>query len=447
MSAIKAPELVLKRDGHVVPFDQQRITNAIYKAAASLGGHNKERSQEISDDVVYTLFYQFPKERIPAVEDIQDIVERILIERGHASTAKAYILYRDYRNRERRRIKRQKSMLLPYPLMYEAFRWNTLNGCDTINGLNQIISDGDLKGLVEKADANYDQSIEKAADTITDVKNQIKMIIIAGPSSSGKSTTTAKLSLALNQRGINTSLLNLDHYFFNLEDHPKDEYDDYDFETPEALDINLINEHLLALIHGESIQMPRYSFREGKRYPDGKMIHIDKDHIVLLDTLHGLFPPMTEGIEEEQKFKLYIETISQIRDENDEFIRWTDIRLLRRMVRDAKHRGYDPLQTVGHWHYVRRSELKHIIPHIGTVDFQINGALPYDLPVLKQVIDPYIPNILEGLSRQPGRDDALVRAHRINDLLNKFAPFGDLAIIPDTSLIREFIGGSAYILH
>ena len=120
---------------------------------------------------------------------------------------------------------------------------------------------------------------------------------------------------------------------------------------------------------------------------------------------------------------------------------------MRRMVRDAKHRGYDPLQTIGHWHYVRRSELKHIIPHIGTVDFQINGALPYDLPVLKQVIEPYIPHILEGLSRQPERDDALVRGHRIYDLLNKFAPFGDLTIIPDTSLIREFIGGSVYTLH
>ncbi len=443
----KVLDSVQKRDGRVTQFDQQRITNAIYKAAASLGGHNKKRSQEISDEVVFTLTHQFPLEDIPSVEDIQDIVERILIESGHVSTAKAYILYRDYRTRERRRVKRQKSMLLPYPLMYEAIRWNSVHDCDTIEGLNRIIQQGDLKGLVEKSDANYDQSIEKAADTITDVRNRLKMIIIAGPSSSGKSTTTSKLSIALNERGIKTSLLNLDHYFFNLEDHPKDQYDDYDFETPEALDINLINEHLHQLVSGESIQMPRYSFEEGKRYADGKMIHIEEDHVILLDTLHGLYPPMTEGIEEDQKFKLYIETISQIRDENDEFVRWADIRLLRRMVRDAKQRGYDPLQTVGHWHYVRRSELKHIIPHIGTVDFQINGALPYDLPVLKQVIGPYLPHILEELSRQPEREDALMRANRINELLSKFSQFGDLNMIPETSLVREFIGGSKYTLH
>ena len=441
------PISVQKRDGRIVPFNQERITNAIYKAAASLGGHNKYRSQQVSDEVVYTLFHQFSDGSIPSVEDIQDIVERILIEGGHASTAKAFILYRDYRTRERHRIKRQKSMLLPYPLMYEALRWNTVHGCDTIEGLNRIIQKGDLKGLVQKSDENYHQSIEKAADTISDVKNRLKVIIIAGPSSSGKSTTTAKLAQALEARGIRTSLLNLDHYFFNLEDHPKDDYGDYDFETPEALDIALINEHLLKLVDGDSIQMPHYDFKEGKRYPDGKVIKVDKGHIILLDTLHGLFPPMTEGIDDNQKFKLYIETISQIRDEHDEYIRWTDIRLLRRMVRDAKHRGYDPLQTIGHWHYVRRSELKHIIPHIGTVDFQINGALPYDLPVLKQVIEPYLEHIQEELSKQPEREDALMRVNRISDLLHKFEAFGNLDIIPGSSLVREFIGGSIYTLH
>ncbi len=441
------PIAVRKRDGRIVPFEQQRITNAIYKAAASLGGHDKERAQQISDEVVYTLFHQFPPGTTPTVEDIQDIVERILIENGHASTAKAFILYRDYRTRERQRIKRQKSMLLPYPLMYEALRWNTLHGCDTIDGLNAIVTSGDLAELVREADEHYNESIEKAADTILDIHEKIRLIIVAGPSSSGKSTTTAKLAQALTDRGLKTSLLNLDHYFFNLEDHPRDEFGDYDFETPEALDLNLINEHLRALIAGETIRMPRYDFKEGKRYTDGKTVSIADDELILLDTLHGLYPQMTADIDDEMKFKLYIETISQIRDESGRFVRWTDIRLLRRMVRDASQRGYAPLQTIGHWHYVRRSELKHIIPHVGSVDFQINGSLPYDLPVLKQVIEPYFNDIISELEQQPERQDAFMRARRVQALLNQVEPFGDLDIIPDTSLVREFIGGSRYILH
>ncbi|MFQ6604386.1 MAG: ATP cone domain-containing protein [Fidelibacterota bacterium] len=441
------PLEVQKRDGRVVPFDQNRITNAIYKAAASLGGHDKRRARQISDEVVYTLFHQFPVGTTPSVEDIQDIVERILIENGHASTAKAFILYRDYRTRERQRIKRQKSMLLPYPLMYEALRWNTVHGCDTIAGLNAIIRSGDLPSLVGEADDHYNESIEKAADTILDIHEKIRLIIIAGPSSSGKSTTTAKLAQALTDRGLKTTLLNLDHYFFNLEDHPRDEFGDYDFETPEALDLNLINQHLKALIAGETIRTPRYDFKVGKRYPDGKTVRIAEDELILLDTLHGLYPQMTADIDEETKFKLYIETISQIRDQSDRFVRWTDIRLLRRMVRDASQRGYAPLQTVGHWHYVRRSELKHIIPHVGSVDFQINGSLPYDLPVLKQVIDPYFGEIIAALSKQSEREDALIRARRVHGLLNQVDPFGDLNIIPDTSLVREFIGGSRYSLH
>jgi uridine kinase len=439
---------IVKRDGRVAEFDREKIVTAIYKSAAAVGGHDRALSEKLADEIVEILSHAYPPPDMPTVEDIQDVAEKVLIENGHARTAKSYILYREYRRRERERKtgSRGKKGSLPYRLMYENLLWNLDHGCDTITKLNERIEDGSLADLVTDADATYRESVSRAAEAIAR-DGETKLIIVAGPSSSGKTTTTAKLSQRLKELGIETVLLNLDHYFFDLELHPKDEYGDYDFETPEALDIGLINEHIEKLVDGQTVKMPQYDFKIGKRLKETADISIKPNQVILIDTLHGLYKPLTESVDDHLKFKVYIETICIMRDEEGKFLRWTDIRLLRRMVRDHAQRGYDPKQTIGHWHYVRRSELKHIIPFLRDADYVLNGALPYELPYHKKYSYDFLPGFVEEWKGDPKRRDALIRTERIYDLLSKVSKYEDESIIPDDSLLREFIGGSKYKLH
>ncbi len=440
---------IVKRDGRVVPFDKQKITNAIYKAAASVGGHNRALSEKLADEVVRVLNQCFVPPDMPTVEEIQDIVEKVLIENGHAKTAKAYILYREYRRRERERraAKRGRESPLPYRIMYETLLWNIDHGCETVEKLNRRVRDGSFPELIKEADKAYNDSVARAAEAIASDKENVRLIIVAGPSSSGKTTTTAKLAQKLKELGIETVPINLDHYFFDLELHPKDEHGDYDFETPEALDIPLINEHLKALIEGKTVKMPRYDFKTGRRYDNVTEISIRQDQVILIDTLHGLYENLTRSVDENLKFKIYIETIAQLRDNEGKFVRWTDIRLLRRMVRDHAQRGYNPIQTIGHWHYVRRSELKHIIPFIRDADYILNGSLPYELPFLKKYSYGFFPKVLSEWKDDPKRRDAYIRADRVYKLLGEIQQYDDDSVVPPDSLLREFIGGSIYKLH
>jgi uridine kinase len=439
---------IVKRDGTVVEFDQEKVITAIYKAAAAVGGHNRELSEKLSDEVVRALNDCFEPPDMPTVEEIQDMVEKVLIENGHARTAKAYIVYRESRRRERERKaqKRGRESPLPYRLMYENLLWNLDHGCETIEKLNQRVRDGSLAELIKDADRAYSESVARAAEAVAS-ETDVRLIIVAGPSSSGKTTTTAKIAKRLRDLGVETVLLNLDHYFFDLELHPRDEHGDYDFETPEALDINLINEHLTGLIDGKQVKMPRYDFKTGRRLKDVEKVSIKPHQVILIDTLHGLYGPLTAGVDDRLKFRLYIETIQIMRDKEDKFVRWADIRLLRRMVRDHAQRGYDPRQTVGHWHYVRRSELKHIIPFIRNADYTLNGGLPYELPFHKSRSYKYFPGFIQAWKDDPKRRDAYIRAERINYLLGQVEAFDDESVVPGDSLLREFIGGSIYKLH
>lgn len=439
---------IVKRDGSIVPFDQERITNAIYKAAASVGGHNRALSEQLSDQVVLRLNQCFQPPDMPTVEEIQDMVEKVLIENGHAKTARAYIVYREYRRKEREKklLRREHFSPLPYRLMYENLLWNIDHDCETIEKLNEHIKRGTFVDLVREAEEAYNESLRRAAEIISS-DERIRLIIVAGPSSSGKTTTTAKLALLLKEFGVETIPLNLDHYFFDLELHPRDEFGDYDFETPEALDINLINQHLGELVKGKKIKIPHYDFKTGKRTLDVAEVSIKPNQVILIDSLHGLYEPMTSSVDEESKFKVYIETVLIMRDSKQNFIRWTDIRLLRRMVRDHSTRRYDPLQTLTHWHYVRRSELKHIIPFVRNADYVLNGALPYELPYHKKYSFKNFERFVEKLKDDPKRNDAWIRAERIHTLLQQVALYEDETIIAPDSLLREFIGGSIYKLH
>ena len=437
---------VVKRTGAIVPFNQERIANAIYRAAVAVGGRDRSIAEELSDQVVVMLEETTPPDRPPTIEEIQDIVEKVLIENGRAKTAKAYILYRDERARQRKeRAMRSVNLSknVPWRKLWEVLNWAVDHDLHTVERLNDRIARGEFPEVVRETDRAYNEDITTAAEIIRE-RGNVRIVIVAGPSSSGKTTTTTKLNHLLGKVGLSLVPLTVDNYFFDLELHPRDEFGDYDFETPQALDLELINEHLARLIAGESVLTPFYDFKTGKRHDDRTPMQIEPHDIILIDSLHGLYADMTRSVDDELKFKLYIEPLLQMKDTEGKFVRWTDLRLMRRMERDATHRAYDPQQTLEHWHYVRKSEMRHIVPYINTTDYIVASGLPYELPVMRVRLLDHFEKWVEQYEGDPLREDAFTRAERVYRLLKSVTPVEDDSPIPPDSLLREFIGGSCY---
>ena len=443
----KAPiKQIVKRDGHMVSYDRDRITTAIFKAATSVGGSDRKTAEGLSEQVEHMLVDTYGHESAPSVEDIQDCVEKVLIDNGHATTARAYIIYRHEREelRTARAARIDATDNIPYQKIYEVLRWNLAHGCDSIEGINRIIKENRLSKLIASCDKRYSDEVLFGANCIMERLPEVRIAIIAGPSSSSKTTTTIKVSEKLKEADVEFKAINLDHYFFDLEMHPKDEFGDYDYETPQALDLKLINQHLYELLEGKTIKTPHYDFKTGTRQLDVHEMKLEKNQILLIDSLHGLYDAMTESIPASKKFKLYIETLGQVRNSHGEFMRWADNRLLRRMIRDSWHRNLQPLETLTHWHYVRRSEMQHIVPFIKNVDYLVNSALPYELPILKARLFKYLPEAMELYQGNAKRQDAYIRAKRIYDFMNEMTEQKDDTCVPSKSLLREFIGGSDY---
>lgn len=437
---------IVKRNGQVVPFDKEKLVCAIFNAAREVGGTDRRLAEILAEKVLHQLELTKEPPALATVEEVQDIIEKELIEEGHAKTAKAFILYR-YEHAKLRQGKEQllaTSGNIPYKKIWQTLSWSIDHDCFSVARINARIAEGTYPQLIQEVTEKYDADVKSAVDKIIQRKDQIRIVIIAGPSSSGKTTTTIKTGEWLQKQGYELVAMNLDNYFFNLEHHPRDEFGDYDFETPQALDLELINRHLKELLEGKTIQMPRYNFKTGKREEQTDPLKLEKNQILLLDSLHGLYGPMTDSVAPERKFKLYIETLCQIKNTAGEFLRWTDVRLLRRMVRDSWHRSYGPKQTLEHWHYVRRSEIQHIIPFLGTVDHIVDGSLPYELPVYKKFLFKYFPEFLQSYRDDPKRQDAFIRAKRVHDLLDSITEWTDDTVIPKDALIREYIGGSIY---
>lgn len=440
---------VVKRTGAVVPFTPERITNAIYRAAVAVGGRDRTIAENLTKQVVAMLEETVPVGIDPTVEQIQDIVEKVLIENGHAKVAKAYILYREERARRRREKAARgyrESGNIPWRKIYEVLRWSVDHKLDTVEHLNHRMAAGEFPHVVQESDRYYEEDVSTAAQLIAERRDEVRLVIIAGPSSSGKTTTTIKLSQRLSRVGLSLVTLNVDNYFFDLELHPKDEFGDYDFETPQALDLELINEHLARLVRGERVLTPAYDFRTSRRRDSVTPMSIGENDIILIDSLHGLHPPMTSGVADEKKFKLYIEPLLQMKGPDGRMIRWTDLRLMRRMVRDASFRAYDPRSTLEHWHYVRSSEMRSIIPCANSSDYIINGALSYELPVMRRRLLDHFERWSREYVGDPLRQDALKRATRVFRVLQSVGHIDAKAerAIPSTSHLREFIGGSSY---
>jgi uridine kinase len=437
---------IVKRDGRVVPFDREKITFAVLQAAIAVGGRDRVKAEKVADDVIRMLEARERPDSIPTVEEVQDLVEKALIERGHAKTAKAYIVYR-YEHALKRAGKKSLTYSpdnIPYEKLWEALSWAVDHGCVSLRQIAALIEGGRFSELVQAGEEFYQQELERAVTRMEERLSELRMVIIAGPSSSGKTTTTIKTEALLKPKGHSFLPINVDNFFLDLDQHPRDTRGDYDFETPQALDIPLINETFSRLIQGERVPIPFYNFKTGRREGISEELELRKGQILLIDSLHGLFPEMSADIPEQKKFRLYIETLSQVKDARGQFIRWADIRLLRRMVRDMQFRNYSPLQTIRHWHFVRRSELRYIVPRLREADVIVNSFLPFELPIMKGRVGAMLPRLLEESGQDPENADAHDRARRIAQVFEEIPAWEDEGMVPADSLLREFIGGSSY---
>jgi len=438
---------ILKRDGSEVAYRRERIATAVGKAAAAVGVRTEGLAEALAEQVDDLLQNSHPTGSTPTVEEIQDLVEQVLVENGHATIAKAYILYRYRRSQIRRGdlgvLEGGRRQTIPWRLLWSTLAWNSDHDCDNFDRLNSWVGCGRFGELAAAGDQHYERQLDWAAEDIFE-KQGVRLVFVAGPSSSGKTTTTTKIGERLKTRGLELITMNLDNYYRDLETHPKDEYGDYDYETPEALDLDLINEHLESLIAGDEILMPRYDFQGGRQLRNQTPMRLESNQLLLLDSLHGLHGDLSAGIPDALKFKIYIETFCQVRPRAGRYVRWTDVRLLRRMVRDKNFRNHSPELTLGHWHYVRRSEMKQIVPFLGTVDFVVNGSLPYELPLLKKHVWDYFPDLVRHYEAHPERQDAIIRGRRLLEVLEQIKPAtdDDESKVPGDSLLREFIGGS-----
>jgi uridine kinase len=438
-------DMIIKRDGRIVPFDREKITSAVFRAAVACGGRDKEESERVTEDVLAMLSAHHDPGSHPTVEEIQDLVEKALIERGHARTAKAYIVYRYERTLKRagRESLTYSSENIPYRKLWETLSWAVDRKCVTLAELSGLIEAGKYRELVGASEDLYESELENASRRILERRDELRIIIIAGPSSSGKTTTTQRIRENLTKAGVETVSLAVDNYFFDLEDHPRIGRDDYDFETPQALDLALIDRHLRALIGGLPVEVPAYNFKTGKREGSAGVVRLGKGQVLLVDSLHGLFPEMTQSVDEELKYRLYVETLSQIKGADGRYVRWTDVRMLRRIVRDSQFRNYTPRETIRHWHLVRRSELRYIVPQLRRAHAIVNSFLLYELPVMKARVASHLGPLINEFAKDPARQDAYERASRVKAIFDQIPAVEDESLVPPRSLLREFIGRSS----
>ena len=326
--------------------------------------------------------------------------------------------------------------------LFEIFQeykdWGEIIDVESIGRMNEIVLDGQAGKLIKIAEAFHEKKVARIADIIKDSENPKKMILIAGPSSSGKTTFAKRLAIQLMVEGFKPLQISLDNYFVNRKDTPLDENGEFDFEAIEALDIDLFSQNFHDLIKGEEVEMPKFSFDKGERFYDGEKLKITDEHIIIVEGIHALNPKLSEKIEEKYKFKIYISALTQLGIDSHNRIPTTDNRLLRRMIRDAKYRGYSASDTIKRWPSVRRGEDKNIFPFQEEADVMFNSALIYELGVLKPYAEPLLKEI-------PQKAPEYSEAQRLLKFLSYFKPIIKREKdIPPTSILREFLSGSTF---
>ena len=331
---------------------------------------------------------------------------------------------------------KQEKML---EVFQEYHRWNQILGISTVGDLNVACNEGHATDLINVSEALQEKKIAQIADEIThrdqDGK-RVKLVLISGPSSSGKTTFSKRLSIQLMTNGLKPYPISLDDYFVNRNDTPLDENGKHDFESLYAVDLPFFEEQLSTLLNGGEVELPRYNFTTGKREMSGKKLRIDEHMILIIEGIHALNPALTPHIPNENKYKVYVSALTTILLDNHNYIPTTDNRLLRRIIRDYKYRNYSAEETIARWPSVREGEEKWIFPYQENADAMFNSALLFELAVLKDYVEPV-------LRKVPNRCPEYSEAHRLLRFLNDFVSVQDKEL-PPTSLLREFLGGSSF---
>ena len=331
---------------------------------------------------------------------------------------------------------KQEKML---EVLKEHRRWNQILGIGTVGDFNEACNDGYATELINVSEALQEKRISQIADEIFhrgQKGNPVKLILISGPSSSGKTTFSKRLSVQLMANGLKPYPISLDDYFVNRVDTPKAENGEYDYESLYALDLDFFNSQLQMLLNGEEVELPRFNFNTGIREMSGKRLRLDENMILILEGIHALNPELTPHIPAESKFKIYVSALTTILLDDHNYIPTTDNRLLRRIIRDFKYRGYSAEETISRWPSVRAGEEKWIFPFQENADVMFNSALLFELAIIKDYAEPI-------LRKVPNNRPEYSEAYRLRKFLEYFVPLQDKEL-PPTSLLREFLGGSSF---
>ena len=322
-----------------------------------------------------------------------------------------------------------------FDIFMEHHHWQNILGISTIGDLNKAVEEGKSNGLIQLSEALQEKKIAQIADEIAKRKN-VKMVLIAGPSSSGKTTTCKRLSVQLAVNGIHTIGISLDDYFVNRDQTPRDETGDYDYEHLHALNIPLLNEQMNALFRGEEVELPRYNFQMGRSEKSGRRLRLQGNEVLVLEGIHALNPELTASIPNDQIFRVYASALTTILLDTHNYIPTTDNRLLRRIVRDYKYRGVSACDTIRRWPSVRRGENRWIFPYQENADAMFNSAMLFELAVLKNQALPLLEQVPENC-------EEYAEAYRLMKFLRYIHTIKEDQI-PPTSLLREFLGGSSF---
>ena len=326
--------------------------------------------------------------------------------------------------------------------MFDVFHqyqsWVEIMGVPTVGQLNSKVLAGDASELIKIAEAFHENKLAQVAGCVAEANRErgVRLVLISGPSSSGKTTFAKRLGVQLRVLGLNPVLISLDDYFVDREKTPRDENGEYDYEALEAIDLEQFNDHLKRLERGESVDIPRYVFISGTRQWHDNPLQLDERSVLIVEGIHGLNPALTPGVPESRKFKIYVSCFTSVALDNVSRIATSDNRLLRRLTRDYRTRGNDALSTLARWESVRRGEEKHIFPYQENADVMFNSSLFYEISVLRRFAEPILREV-------PDTVPEYGEAKRMLKFLDNFIPISPEEI-PPTSLLREFIGGSSF---
>lgn len=326
--------------------------------------------------------------------------------------------------------------------MFDVFHqyqsWVEIMGVPTVGQLNSKVLAGDASELIKIAEAFHENKLAQVAGCVAEANRErgVRLVLISGPSSSGKTTFAKRLGVQLRVLGLNPVLISLDDYFVDREKTPRDENGEYDYEALEAIDLEQFNDHLKRLERGESVDIPRYDFISGTRQWHDNPLQLDERSVLIVEGIHGLNPALTPGVPESRKFKIYVSCFTSVALDNVSRIATSDNRLLRRLTRDYRTRGNDALSTLARWESVRRGEEKHIFPYQENADVMFNLSLFYEISVLRRFAEPILREV-------PDTVPEYGEAKRMLKFLDNFIPISPEEI-PPTSLLREFIGGSSF---